>query len=214
MTRWLRLAAKPALMLAGLVAVGFALRGFGFDMRGAMAAAGHEGPLGFLLVATLAGVAGVPRQAISIAGGYAFGFWVGTALTLATEIAACAVQFFWARLLGRQLALGYLRRREGGRLDRFDRFLSTRAFTATLTIRLLPVGNNLATNLLAGVSGVAALPFMAASLLGYTPQTVVFALAGAGASVSNGVQLALAILLFLASAALGVFLLRRRPVPA
>ncbi len=210
-TRWVRIAAKPALMLAGLLAVALVLRGFGFDLRGAMDAAGRQGPPGFLLIATLAGVAGVPRQVISLAGGYAFGFWAGTLLALVAEITACAVQFGWARLLGRQFAIRYLRRREGGRLDRFDRFLSTRAFTATLTLRLLPVGNNLVTNLLAGVSGVAVLPFMAASLIGYTPQTVVFALAGAGASVSSGGQLALAIALFAASAALGVLLLRQRP---
>ena len=75
-------------------------------------------------------------------------------------------------------------------------------------------GKSTALNLLAGVSGVAAIPFLAASVLGYVPQTVVFGLAGAGASVSDGAQLGLAVALFAASVGLGVLLLRRRPVPA
>ena len=67
-------------------------------------------------------------------------------------------------------------------------------------------------NLLAGVSAVAAGPFLLASLLGYVPQTAVFALLGDGVRVAEGVQMALAVGLFAASVALGVYLLRR-PVP-
>ncbi len=212
--RFLSLAWKPALLLAGLVAAGLMLRRMGLDPRGTVAAAGQQGPLGFVLLGSLACAVGVPRQLVALAGGYAFGFWPGAALALVAEVLGCAADFWWARLLGRRLASGFLQKREGGRLHRFDRFLSERAFTATLTLRLLPVGNNVALNLLAGVTGVAALPFLAASLLGYVPQTAVFALAGGGASLSDGAQLGLAACLLAASVALGVLLMRRRPVPA
>ena len=87
------------------------------------------------------------------------------------------------------------------------------AFSATLTLRLLPVGSNIALNLLAGVSGVAAAPFLAASVLGYVPQTVVFALLGGGVRVSEGAQVALAAGLMVFSVAFGVMLLRRRSIP-
>ncbi len=214
MNAWVRHGWRPGLMLAGLVAAGLLLRAAGLDPRAAAEAAGRQGPLGYVLLGTLACAAGVPRQAVAMAGGYAFGFWQGAALALLAEIGGCAIDFVWARLLGRRAAARFLGRRQGGRLQRFDRFLAERAFTATLTLRLLPMGNNLVLNLLAGVSGVAAAPFLAASLLGYVPQTVVFALAGAGASVSDGAQFALAIGLLLASIALGVALLRRRPVLA
>ena len=206
------MAVKPALLLAGLVAAGFALRGLGLDTR--IAAAGENGPAAFLGLAVIACTVGVPRQVVSYAGGLAFGFWPGAALALLAEAVGCAANFWWARLIGRRWASGWLQRRGGGRLDRLDRFLAARAFTATLTLRLLPLGNNLALNLLAGVSGVAALPFMAASVLGYVPQTVVFALLGGGVRVSQGAQLALAGVLLAASVALGVALLRRRPALA
>ncbi|MDP9096678.1 MAG: VTT domain-containing protein, partial [Pseudomonadota bacterium] len=145
---------------------------------------------------------------VALAGGYAFGFWLGAALTLFAEVAGCAIDFGWARLLGRRAALVFLQRRGGGRLARLDRYMTGRAFTATLTLRLLPVGNNLLLNLVAGVSGVAAGTFLLASAIGYVPQTIVFALAGAGAGLSNAVQSAVAALLLLLSVGLGVLLLK------
>lgn len=214
MKRWAALSWKPALLLAGLVAAGLGFRAMGLDPRGAMAAAGQHGPVWFVALGALACAVGVPRQLVALAGGYSFGFWPGAALALLAEGLGCAIDFMWARLLGRQLAAEFLRRREGGRLDRLNRFLSGRAFTATLTLRLLPVGSNIALNLLAGVSGVAFVPFVAASVLGYVPQTVVFALAGGGASLSDGFQLGMAACLLALSVALGVALLRRRAVPA
>jgi uncharacterized membrane protein YdjX (TVP38/TMEM64 family) len=97
----------------------------------------------------------------------------------------------------------------GGRLARLDAFLAANPFGATLTLRLLPVGSNIVLNLLAGVSGVAAGPFVLASAIGYVPQTVVFTLLGGGVRVGQGVQLVLGIALFAASALLGLLLMRR-----
>ncbi len=211
MRRFAALCWKPALLLAGLGVAGLGLRELGVDARGTMDAAGRHGPAWFVVLGALACAVGVPRQLVAVAGGYSFGFWPGVGLALIAEGLGCAIDFLWARLLGRRAAAAFLERREGGRLDRLDRFLSGRAFTATLTLRLLPVGSNIVLNLLAGISGVAFGPFLAASVLGYVPQTVVFALVGGGASVSDGVQLGLAAGLLALSVALGLALLRRRP---
>jgi uncharacterized membrane protein YdjX (TVP38/TMEM64 family) len=216
---------RPALLMLGLVAAGVALRDLGLDAR--IAAAGENGPLAYLAAGALACAFGVPRQVVAYAGGLAFGFWPGAALALLAEALGCAANFFTARRLARRWAERWLRRSGnngsangepgigglGGRLDRLDRFLSARTFIATLTLRLLPLGSNIALNLLAGVSGVAAGPFLLASVLGYIPQTAVFALLGGGVRVSQGVQVALAAALFAISIGLGVLLLRRRPVP-
>ena len=82
-------------------------------------------------------------------------------------------------------------------------------FGSTLALRLLPVGNNLALNLLAGMAGIAPVPFLAASALGYVPQTAVFALLGKGVRVDGAWQLALAAGLMAASVGIGFALLRR-----
>jgi uncharacterized membrane protein YdjX (TVP38/TMEM64 family) len=194
---------KPALLLAGLVTVGLGLRsGMGRD---ALDAPAQLGAAGFLVVATLACALGVPRQVTAYAAGLGFGLWTGCALALAAQVLGCALDFIWARAVARDWAA----RRIRGRLARLDAALARHPFTATLTLRLLPVGNNVALNLLGGVSGVAAAPFLVASTLGYVPQTVVFVLLGGGVRVGRDAQLALGVGLFVAASGLGLWLLRR-----
>jgi uncharacterized membrane protein YdjX (TVP38/TMEM64 family) len=76
-------------------------------------------------------------------------------------------------------------------------------------IRLLPVGNNLITNLLAGVSSAPLVSFLAGSLIGYLPQTVIFVLLGSGIHVQPVWSTAISVALFVASGLLGAFLYRR-----
>ena len=148
---------------------------------------------------------GVPRQVVAYAAGLGFGTWAGCALALVAELGGCAADFLWARLVARDWAA----RRIGGRLARLDGQLRRFPFSATLTLRLLPVGSNILLNLLAGVSAVAAGPFLLASAIGYLPQTVVFAMLGGGVRVDRTAQLLLAGALFVAASALGLWLMRR-----
>jgi uncharacterized membrane protein YdjX (TVP38/TMEM64 family) len=99
--------------------------------------------------------------------------------------------------------------RFGARLRPVRDALAGSPFGATLAIRLLPFGNNLALNLLAGAAGIPLLPYLAASALGYLPQTLVFALLGKGVRVDGLWQLALSAALLLVSLGIGLRLLRR-----
>ncbi len=166
---------------------------------------GWSGSLTFLAVGALAAGLGFPRQAVAFLGGYAFGFPAGCALATLSNLLGCGLNFFYARWLGR----GFVHRRFPGRMRKLDAFLHRHPFTMTLVIRLLPVGHNASTNLLAGVSSVRALPFFAATLLGYLPQNLVFALAGSGVDLDPGLRLTLATLLFVVSSLLGVWLYNR-----
>jgi uncharacterized membrane protein YdjX (TVP38/TMEM64 family) len=87
--------------------------------------------------------------------------------------------------------------------------LAARPFIATLTFRLMPVGSNVLLNLAAGLSSVRALPFLAASLIGFIPQTVIFAMIGRGSAPSHMNVLAVGVVMFLLSAGLGIFLFTR-----
>lgn len=78
----------------------------------------------------------------------------------------------------------------------------------TLLIRLLPVGNNLLTNLAAGISSIRPTAFFSGSYLGYLPQTLVFALVGSGVNISQPLKIGLAAALFVVSGLLGVYLYR------
>jgi len=61
----------------------------------------------------------------------------------------------------------------------------------------------------AGVSRVRALPFLSGSLLGYLPKTFVFALAGSGLETGAHLRVALAVVVFMISGAVGIWLYRR-----
>jgi uncharacterized membrane protein YdjX (TVP38/TMEM64 family) len=171
------------------------------DVRGQ----GLAGELLFIAVGGLACGLAVPRHFVSFFGGYAFGVGLGTLLAIVATELGCALTFFYARLVGRPLVV----KRFGARVQRIDDFLAANPFSMTLLIRLLPIGNNFATSLAAGVSRVPAQPFLLGSLLGYIPQTLVFALAGSGVETGAGVRFALAVLLFFIAGAIGIWLYRR-----
>lgn len=206
---------KPALLLLGLLAVGLALRHLPGAQGGLVPAIdvlrhGVRGRLLFLLAGTLVCAVGMPRQAVCFAGGIAYGLVAGVLLSSLATVAGCLLGFLWARLAGRDWARRRLEGSTGGWLVRLDRLVSHKPFTAILTVRLLPVGSSLALNLAAGVLGVAVLPFAIATLLGSLPQTVIFTLLGGGTRIGHGVQVVLAIVLFAASGAAGLVLMRRQ----
>ncbi len=203
---------RGLVLIATLVAVGYAIQGFGlFDLfdetwidrniRGH----GLAGELLFVAVGAGLTAIGLPRQAVSFLGGYAFGFLVGTGLALAASVTGCIVAFVYARMLGRAT----VRARFSRRVERIDTFLRDNPMSTAILIRLLPVGSNALTNLAAGVSGVALAPFVAGSAIGYVPQTVIFALLGSGIRLDPEWRIGASVALFVASGMLGVWLYRR-----
>ena len=207
--------AKLAMLAAGLVAGGFLLRALGAAPGTDWVDAyvrddGVRGEVVFILAAALATGVGVPRQSAAFLGGYAFGTVAGTGLALLAQLVGCALGFLWARAVGRGWAERRLNGRFGPRLRPLVETLRQNPFSSALALRLLPVGNNLALNLLAGLSGIALWPFLAASALGYLPQTIIFALLGKGVRVDGTWQMVLAAALLLVSVGLGLWLLRRQ----
>jgi len=171
------------------------------DVRGK----GAAGELLFVVVGGFATALAVPRGVVSFLGGYAFGLAQGVTLALLAEGLGCALTFFCGRTFARRLASARL----DARVRRMEDFLAANPFSMTLLIRLLPVGHNFATNLAVGASRVRALPFLFGSLLGYVPKTFVFALAGSGIETGSGLRIAVALLAFVLSGAIGVWLYRK-----
>jgi uncharacterized membrane protein YdjX (TVP38/TMEM64 family) len=205
---------RLAMLAAGLAAAGLVLREIGLTpeagwLEHRVRGRGLDGRLAFVAIGAAVTAAGLPRQGVAFLAGFAFGAFEGTLLALAAQLAGCALAYGWARLVGRAWAERRLAGRFGHRLRPLRDALAGSPFGATLALRLLPVGNNLALNLLAGMAAIPPVPFLTASALGYLPQTAVFALLGKGVRVDGGWQLALAVALFAVSAAIGFALLRR-----
>lgn len=207
----LRILARGLLLIAGFVAGSLALRATGIEsalderwIDSEVRGNGLAGELIFMAAGVLITGLGLPRQLVAFLGGYAFGFGLGSVLALLATVGGCVFAFGCARLLGREVVTHWFPHR----LRRFDTYVAAHPFLLTLLVRLLPVGSNLLTNLAAGVSNVRAVPFLAGSAVGYVPQIVVFALAGSGVVLQPGWRIGLAIVLFVASSALGVHLYR------
>ncbi len=208
-------ALKPALMAGGLIAIAAALPLMGHGtaqttLTSMLADGGLRGQTTFLLLSTFLVAIGLPRQIPAFAAGYAFGPWYGTAIALVAQILACSLDFIWARAI----AQDFCRRKFGAKLAWVDRTLARHPFTATLMLRLMPVGSNLLLNLAAGLTSVRLAPFLAASAIGFIPQTLVFALLGKGSAPDHAHLLLLGGATFLASALLGLVLLRRNRAAA
>ena len=200
------------ILIASFVAAGFLFKTIGGegvfdadwidrDIRGQ----GLTGEILFVLVGAVITAIGLPRQAVSFLGGYAFGFLLGTGLALMASLCGCILAFFYARLLGRSFVLA----RFPERIKRIDSFLRDNPLTMTLLIRLLPVGNNALTSMTAGVSGVHPAPFFIGSVIGYLPQTVIFTLLGSGIHLEPEIRIGASVVLFVLSGALGIYLFRR-----
>ncbi|WP_028877786.1 TVP38/TMEM64 family protein [Terasakiella pusilla] len=166
---------------------------------------GIKGWFVFISIGGLLAAVGFPRQVVAFLGGYAFGVIKGLSIALLAVTLGCLLTFFYARFFGR----AWVKRKFPRKIKRVDDFLKDSPFAMTLLIRLLPVGNNMATSAAAGVSGVSPFAFIAGSMVGYVPQTLVFALAGSGIELNTEWNIALSVILFVISGILGVYLYRR-----
>jgi uncharacterized membrane protein YdjX (TVP38/TMEM64 family) len=201
-------AIKPALMAGGMIAVVMALPLLGGGaaqgtLSNLVGQGGVRGPAMFLLVATFLTAIGLPRQVPAFVAGFAFGPWYGTVIALVSQVLACSLDFIWARAIGQD----FVRRRFGKAFAKLDKTLAVHPFTATLMLRLMPVGSNMLLNLAAGLSSVRILPFLAASAIGFIPQTAIFAMFGQAPNHAH--LFVLGGVMFICSALLGVVLLRR-----
>ncbi|MEW6131780.1 MAG: VTT domain-containing protein [Pseudomonadota bacterium] len=205
---WLR----GSFLILSLIGIGLLLKGAGLEhlferawIDANVRGNGLHGYGLFLAAGMLMTAVGLPRQVVAFFGGYAFGVMAGLLLGALAALGGCILSFYYARLFGRSL----VRRMFPDKLQRFDEFISGHPFSMTLLVRLLPVGSNLVTNLIAGVSRIPKLAFFGGSLVGYLPQTLVFALAGSGLTVGSQWQIGVSVILLIVSGLLGVRLYRR-----
>ncbi len=203
---------RMAVLAATLVAVGWMMDHLGLRqllatqwMDAEIKGHGWQGIGLFLVVSALSMSVGVPRQIAAFMAGYAFGLPLGSGLALVAALLSATGIFYYAHYMGRD----WLTRRFPKAFVWLDQFLSQNTFAMVLALRLVPFSSNLATNLAVGVSGARFFPFLAASVLGYLPQTVAFALLGQGATIDPVVNWVMVVVLIGASSALGLHMWRK-----
>ena len=172
------------------------------------------GPLVYVTGGALAVAVGVPRLAVAMLGGAVFGWIEGTVLAQAGTLLGCWATFALGRRLGHDWVASLVSRRFPRARALLD-FISRHGFEANVLLRLTPVGNAFATNLLFAVSRVRQATFLAGTFVGVLPTTAIAALAG---SAAKGTELAprllgssLALTLLILGTVWWLHRLRRRP---
>ena len=125
----------------------------------------HAGPWGALyVIGTYAVLASAFVPVTALVTGIALGVYPPRALAYA--LCGGLLSATLSRALGR-ISCGFvLKRMQKPKLKRFREQLHTHTFSATVTARLLPIGNFNAINLLAGALAVPLLPFLLGNLTG------------------------------------------------
>jgi uncharacterized membrane protein YdjX (TVP38/TMEM64 family) len=145
---------------------------------------------------------GGPRQVLAFSCGYLLGGWQGAVLgTLLTGLGALLTM-----ATVRHLGMPWLRARHASRVAAVRHLLAQDTWLWICTVRLMPVGSNLATNIAAGLSGLPMASVFWGSLPGYLPQMLMFSYAGSGLALQDSSQLWISLAMLAGSSALGIYL--------
>lgn len=166
---------------------------------------GAQGTLYFLFIGIVITACGAPRQLLAFLGGYAFGFSQGFIVSMLATVMGCICAFYCSKLLIRPL----IRKKFNNQAVNIDKFLQQQATRKTIIIRLLPIGSNVLTNLIAGATSVKPRAFFIGSSIGYIPQMLIFSLLGKGLLIGSELKIALSISLLLVSSFLSVKLYKK-----
>jgi len=149
-------------------------------------------------------LAGVGRNAVSLAGGIIYGAGWGAVYSVLAALLGSLPVFGLVRALGRPFFPG----RIGAYLESADRLVTRNGFLAVILIRQLPLAC-LLVNVLIAVTRVRTAQFIAGSLVGFLPEALVFALYGSSAQEGFCTRAAIASILLLAIA-VGAKLLHKK----
>jgi phospholipase D1/2 len=174
-------------------------------LRRGLDAAGPLAPLLFGLGAAALVAMGAPRLWFAAAAGLLFGWFWGALLAQAATLLGCLLNFAWGRRLARDLRP----RQRAPRLGRLLDAVARAPIATNVAVRLCPVGNCFAFNLLLAASTVSTRDFLVGTFLGTAPETLAFALFG-GSAEEGSVRQALAGAGLMVALAVASFALARR----
>lgn len=112
----------------------------------------------------------IPGQAIQLAGGYIFSFWLGILLTFAGVLLGTIITFYLARILGKDAV--HLMVGEERTKHYIEKLNSKKALMVIFIIYLIPGIPKDAVTYIAGVSDIEVRPFVIISMLGRLPAMI------------------------------------------
>ena len=172
-TAWRGLFVFVLLACAGIAVAHWGPWRASFTMEGLRRAADHLGWWGPVLIVLLGLILPqlfLPRWPVAFTAGVLYGVVEGTLLSLAVCVAGAWLQFALARTVFASVGERTRARPVFRRLAEDP----SRQFGSLLLLRLFPLSNSSATNLLAGGMGIRHSVFLGSAFLGMLPSTVMF----------------------------------------
>lgn len=175
-------------------------------LRSEISKIGFFAPFIFIGIYTLATLLFVPKNFLSIAAGAVFGLLPGISYVLIGATIGAIVAFLGSRFLGRTA----IERLAGQQISQLDARLGESPFIGILIARLIPVIPFTLLNYASGLSAVAFIPYVAATVIGMIPGTASYVALGAFGTKLHSWEFALAAIVFVALWTLTHRLLRTR----
>jgi uncharacterized membrane protein YdjX (TVP38/TMEM64 family) len=157
----------------------------------------------FLALATSCGL---PRQIAALVAGINLGALFGAIIATLAVTLGCWITFTLSRyVLSQKITTKY-----PDKIKTLSNFIGEKTFLKTIVIRLLPIGSNFLTNIVAGVSNVSMQSFVGGSFVGFIPQMAIFSLAGSGIRLGAKNELIASGVLFIIAILLTTYLVKTR----
>ena len=154
---------------------------------------------------SLATSIGLPRQIAALVAGINLGAFIGIIVATVAATLGCFITFSVARYL----LSDSITRKYPSKLAKLSEFLGEQTFLKAIVIRILPLGSNFITNIIAGVSKVSMPAYVSGSFVGFIPQMIIFSLAGSGMRLGAQNELIASATLFVVALLLTAYLVKK-----
>lgn len=154
---------------------------------------------------SLATSVGLPRQIAALVAGINLGAFIGLIIATVAATLGCLITFSIARYFFRDR----ITRKYPSKLAKLSEFLAEQTFLKAIVFRILPLGSNFLTNIIAGVSKVSMPAYVGGSFVGFIPQMTIFSLAGSGIRLGAQNELIASVILFIIAMLLTGYLVKK-----
>lgn len=150
-------------------------------------------PLIYIVVYTVRPLIFFPASVLSIAGGLAFGAWMGTIYTIIGATLGALLSFYVASTLGKSL----VKKQWSGNAAKIQSQMEQNGFLYVLMFRLIPVINFDVISYLAAIAKVRFSSFALATVIGIIPGTFAYNFLGSSFVSGNPKIIAFAVAVFI-----------------
>jgi len=154
---------------------------------------GFWAPLIYIVIYTVRPLIFFPASVLSIAGGLAFGAWMGTIYTIIGAMLGALLSFYVASTLGKSL----VKKQWSGNAAKIQSQMEQNGFLYVLMFRLIPVINFDLISYLAAIAKVRFSSFALATVIGIIPGTFAYNFLGSSFVSGNPKIIALAVAVFI-----------------